>query len=353
MLYILVAVLIFGILIATHELGHFSAAKLLGVQVNEFSIGMGPAIIKRTKGDTLYSLRVLPIGGYCAMEGEDEESDDPRAFGNAATWKKMIILVAGAAMNFVTGLLLCMVLVVPIQALVQPVIVGFAEGFPLEGESGLMVGDRILEIDGERIYRYDDVTMFFSRNNSQTMDLVVERNGEHVVLDDLPFYPREYTVDGQVVLRYGVNFQVEEASFADKLHEGWFMAWDFVRLVRLSIMDLISGAAGFRDLSGPVGIVDVMTDVGSESGSASAAAFNLAYLSALIAVNLAVMNLLPLPALDGGRILFLLLNTLLYGLFRKKIDPKYEAYVHMAGLAALMTLMIMVTVSDVGKLFGQ
>ena len=350
---IVFAIIIFSFLIFVHELGHFLAAKMSGVQVNEFAIFMGPAIAKWQKGETLYSIRCIPIGGYCAMEGEDEESEDPRAFGNAATWKKIIILIAGAAMNFITGLLLCMVLVLPIQALVQPVIAGFADGFPLEGEHGLMVGDRILEIDGERIYRYDDVTMFFSRNNGQTMDLVVERNGDRVVLDDLPFYPREYTVDGQVVLRYGVNFQVEEASIFNKLHEGWFMAWDFVRLVRLSSMDLISGAAGFRDLSGPVGIVDVMTDVGSASGSASAAAFNLAYLSALIAVNLAVMNLLPLPALDGGRILFLLVNVLLYGLFRKKIDPKYEASVHMAGLAALMTLMIRVTVSDVGKLFGQ
>ena len=131
MLYSIIAILIFGVLIATHELGHFATAKWLGVKVNEFSVGMGPAVFKKQKGETLYSLRVLPIGGYCAMEGEDEESEDPRAFGNVATWKKIIILVAGAAMNFITGLLLCMVLVLPIQALVQPVIVGFTDGFPL------------------------------------------------------------------------------------------------------------------------------------------------------------------------------------------------------------------------------
>lgn len=353
MFYILVAVLIFGILIATHELGHFAAAKLLGVRVNEFSVGMGPAIISKEKGETLYCLRAFPIGGYCAMEGEDEESDDPRAFGCAATWKKLVILCAGACMNFLTGLLFCLLLVIPFQALPQPVIVGLVEGFPLEGESGLMVGDRIVSIDGERIYRYDDVSLMFSRSNGQSMDLVVERGGEKVRLDDFPLYPREYTVDGKTMLRYGIDFQVVPATFGNKLAEGWFTAIDFVRLVRLSLGDLISGAAGFRDLSGPVGIVDVMSDVGSAAPTVWDGLYDLMYLAALIAVNLAVMNLLPLPALDGGRIFFLLLNTVLYGLIRKKIDPKYEGYVHMAGLAVLMTLMIMVTVSDVGKLLGR
>ena len=353
MFYVIVAILIFGVLIATHELGHFVSAKLLGVKVNEFSIGMGPAIITREKGDTLYSLRALPVGGYCAMEGEDNDSADPRAFGRAAMWKKLIILCAGAAMNFVTGVILCLILVMPYVNLIRPEIVSFAEGFPLEGETGLMAGDRILSIDGERIYLYDNVTLFFSRSNGKTMDLVVERNGENVRLDDFPLYPREYMVDGKPQLRYGINFLVEPATFGGKLREGWFMAVDFVRLVRLSIGDLISGTAGLRDLSGPVGIVDVMSDVGSAAATTFAAFYNLTYLAALIAVNLAVMNLLPLPALDGGRIFFLLLNGLLYGLFRKKIDPKYEGYVHMAGLAALMTLMLMVTLSDVGKIFGR
>ena len=353
MFYVIVAILIFGVLIATHELGHFVSAKLLGVKVNEFSIGMGPAIITREKGDTLYSLRALPVGGYCAMEGEDDDSADPRAFGRAAMWKKLIILCAGAAMNFVTGVILCLILVMPYVNLIRPEIVSFAEGFPLEGETGLMAGDRILSIDGERIYLYDNVTLFFSRSNGKTMDLVVERNGENVQLDDFPLYPREYMVDGKPQLRYGINFLVEPATFGGKLREGWFMAVDFVRLVRLSIGDLISGTAGLRDLSGPVGIVDVMSDVGSAAATTFAAFYNLTYLAALIAVNLAVMNLLPLPALDGGRIFFLLLNGLLYGLFRKKIDPKYEGYVHMAGLAALMTLMLMVTLSDVGKIFGR
>ena len=351
-MYIIIAILIFGILIATHELGHFVAAKGMGVKVNEFSIGMGPAIFSRERGETLYSLRAFPVGGYCAMEGEDDDSADPRAFGRAAAWKKLIILSAGAAMNFVTGVLLCLAMMMPYQVLIQPDIVSFEPGFPLEGEQGLMAGDRILSIDGHKINVYDDVTLYFSRSNGQTMDLVVERGGERVVLDDLPLYPREFEVNGVKQLKYGINFKVEEATLGGKLREGWYMAVGFVRMVWISLGDLISGAAGLQDLSGPVGIMNVMSDVGSSSKTPLAAVLNLTYLAALIAVNLAVMNLLPLPALDGGRIFFLVLNSVVYLIFRRKIDPKYEGYVHMAGLAALMALMLMVTLSDVGKLLG-
>ena len=351
-MFIVIAILVFGVLIATHELGHFAAAKALGVKVNEFSIGMGPAIISREKGETLYSLRAFPVGGYCAMEGEDDDSADPRAFGRAAAWKKLIILVSGAAMNFVTGVLLCMLVMAPYQALVQPEIVSFADGFPLEGEQGLMAGDRIVSIDGHATHVYDDVTLYLSRGNGVSMDLVVERDGQRVVLDDLPLYRREFVENGKTVLKFGINFKIEEATLGGKIREGWYMAIGFVRMTWMGLGDLLSGAAGLQDLSGPVGIVDVMNDVGTTSKTPLAAAINLTHLAALIAVNLAVMNLLPLPALDGGRIFFLALNGLTYLIFRRKIDPKYEGYVHMAGLAALMALMLMVTLSDVGKLIG-
>ena len=353
MFYIFIAILIFGVLIATHELGHFASAKWLGVRVNEFAVGMGPALLSFEKGETVYTLRALPIGGFCSMEGEDDESADPRAYGRAATWKKVVILVAGAAMNFLTGVVLCLMLVAPYVNLVRPVVAGFADDFPLEGEAGLMQGDRIFSIDGERVYIYDNVTLFFARSNGQTMDLVVERNGQRVHLDDLPLYPREYIVNGQTTLRYGIDFLVEPATFAGKMREGLLMSVDFVRLVRLSLGDLISGAVGLREMSGPVGIVGVISDVGSTASSAQSAIHGMLFIAALIAVNLAVMNLLPLPALDGGRILFLLLNGVLNLLLRKKISPKYEGYVHMAGLLALMCLMLVVTLSDVGKMLGH
>ncbi|MBE6973047.1 MAG: RIP metalloprotease RseP [Ruminococcaceae bacterium] len=352
MLYIIIAVLLFGFLIAIHEFGHFITAKAFGVRVNEFAIGMGPAIFSRQKGETLYALRVFPVGGYCAMEGEDEDSDDPRAFGAQKGWKRLVILAAGAFMNFLAGLVLILLLFSGAQAFSTPVISGFMDGFPLEGEQGLMAGDRIVSINGERIYLYNDVTLFLSRGNGEPYDIVVERNGQRVVLNDLPLEPREYTVDGQTVTRYGLYFSIEEATVGAKLRNSWYNAIDFVRLVRISLTDLVSGNAGLKDMTGPVGIVDTITQVGSQSASVRIALENILYFGALIAVNLAVMNLLPLPALDGGRIFFLLINGAWMLLFRRRIDPKYESYVHVAGLVALLALMAVVTFNDLARIFG-
>lgn len=354
MLYVLIAIVIFGVLIATHELGHFATAKLLGVKVNEFSIGMGPAVFSREKGETLYSVRVLPIGGYCAMEGEDDDSADPRAFGRAAAWKKMIILCAGAAMNFLTGLVILVVLYSQAGGFVVPTVAGFLEGYGIE-DCGLQPGDVVVSINGHRMYNYSNLSLYLSRAGD-TVDWVVERGGERLTFEDLYMPIQERTdAEGETTYLRGLSIgrEVLPATLGNKLLFSWYGALDFVRLVWLSLGELVSGAVGLRDLSGPVGIVETMTEVGTQSGTAVAAAKNLAYLAALIAVNLAVMNLLPLPALDGGRVFFLLLNGLLYLLFRRRIDPKYEGYVHMAGLAALMTLMLAVTLSDVGKLFGR
>ena len=352
MLYIIIAILLFGFLIAIHEFGHFITAKAFGVRVNEFAIGMGPALFSRQKGETLYALRVLPVGGYCAMEGEEDDSDDPRSFGKQAVWKKLIILSAGAAMNFLAGLALVLLLFSRAQAFTTPVLAGFMEGFPLEGEQGLLAGDRILSINGERIWLYSDVTLFLGRGSGEPYDLVVERNGEKVVLNDLPLELREYTENGKTLTRYGLYFVVEEATLGAKLKNSWYNALDFVRLVRLSLTDLLTGAAGVKDLTGPVGIVDTITEVGSQSETLAIAVENILYFGALIAVNLAVMNLLPLPALDGGRIFFLLINGLWYVLFRRRIDPKYESYVHVAGFVALLALMAVVTFNDLVRIFG-
>lgn len=353
MLYIVIAILLFGFLIAIHEFGHFASAKLLGVRVNEFAIGMGPALLSRQKGETLYSLRALPIGGFCAMEGEDEDSDDPRAFGSQKGWKRLIILGAGAFMNFVAGLMLILILCAGRESFAAPVLVGFAEGFPLQGEQGLMVGDRIVEINGERIYIYDDLSMFLSRNTGDTMDLVVERDGERIRLDDFPLRPRQYTVNGKTQTMYGLYFVNEKATIGNKLRNTWFKAIYFVRLVRISLTDLLTGNAGIKDLTGPIGIVDTITEVGNQSATVGIAIQNILYFGALIAVNLAVMNLLPLPALDGGRIFFLLINGLWMLLTRRRINPKYEGYVHFAGLIVLMGLMVIVAFNDIARIFGR
>ena len=347
--YILVAVLVFGVLIAVHELGHFLAAKACGVRVNEFSIGMGPAIFKKKKGDTLYSLRCLPFGGFCAMEGEDEASTDPAALENQGFWAKLLIFAAGAFMNFLAGLIIIFCLYVGAKAFTTPVINSFADGCPLQGV--LQAGDEIAAIDGEKIYIFSDVTMLLSLNQGESHDLTIIRGGEKIELSGVAMERREYTdQSGNQYKGYGLNFTVEKATFGSQLRMSLANAADFVRMVRLSLQMLVTGQAGVKDISGPVGIVSVITDVGQSSGSTSAAVRNIAYLAAMIAVNLAVMNLLPLPALDGGRIFFLLVNAVAMLLFKKKIPSKYENYIHFAGLILLLALMVVLVFSDVGKL---
>ena len=350
-LYIIAALLLFGILIAVHELGHFLAAKACGVRVNEFAIGMGPTLWQKQKGETQYSLRAFPVGGFCAMEGEEEESDDPAALNNQGFWKKLLIFAAGAAMNFLAGLLIIFFLYLPAQGFYQPVLSGFADGCPLQGADGLQVGDRLVSIDGERVYVYSDVSLLLGLNNTGVFDLVVDRSGEKVRLDDFAMERQTYTdQSGNAYSGYGLFFGAAEATFGDKLAYTWNNAVDFVRLVRLSLQMLVNGQAGLKDLSGPVGIVSTMVQVGEQSESTRAAVENIVYIGALVAVNLAVMNLLPLPALDGGRIFFLVVNAVAMLLFKKKIPAKYENYIHFAGLVLLLALMVVLVFSDVGKL---
>lgn len=349
--YILAAILIFGVLIAVHELGHFLAAKLCGVRVNEFSIGMGPALWKKQKGETQYSLRLFPVGGFCAMEGEEEDSDDPTALNNQGFWAKLLIFAAGAAMNFIAGLLIILILYADAQAFYVPVVAGFADGCPLESADGLQEGDRLLRIDGEKVYVYSDISLLMGLNKTGAFDLQIERNGEVITLRDFTMERREYTdQNGKAYTGYGLYFGAEEATLGRKLSYSWNNAMDFARLVRLSLQMLVTGQAGVKDLSGPVGIVSTMTQVGEQAATTRAAVENIAYLAALIAVNLAVMNLLPLPALDGGKIFFLVINAVSMQLFKKQIPAKYENYIHFAGLILLLALMAVITFSDVWKL---
>ena len=351
MVYILAAILVFGVLIAVHELGHFMAAKACGVRVNEFSIGMGPALWKKQKGETQYSLRLFPVGGFCGMEGEEEDSDDPTALNNQGFWAKLLIFAAGAAMNFIAGLLIILVLYADAQAFYVPVVAGFAEGCPLESADGLQEGDRLLRIDGEKVYVYSDISLLMGLNKTGAFDLQIERNGEVITLRDFTMERREYTdQNGKAYTGYGLYFGAEEATLGRKLSYSWNNAMDFARLVRLSLQMLVTGQAGVKDLSGPVGIVSTMTQVGEQAATTRAAVENIAYLAALIAVNLAVMNLLPLPALDGGKIFFLVINAVSMQLFKKQIPAKYENYIHFAGLILLLALMAVITFSDVWKL---
>ena len=349
---ILFAILLFSLLIFVHELGHFLAAKASGVQVNEFSMFMGPAIYKKKVGETLYAIRCIPIGGYCAMEGEDEDSENPRSFQKAAWWKRLIILLAGSAMNFLAGLLILAIVYAPSQQFITPVISHIEEGCALAGEEGIQVGDRILEVDGEPIYVQSDFSMILSINGGDVHDLVLERNGEKVYLNDFMMEKREFTdPDGTVALRYGFSFSIEDATFGNKIDYVWNTALDSVRMVRLSLQMMFTGQAGLADVSGPVGIVSQMTEVAESSETAGIALLNLLYMGGFIAINLAVINLLPLPALDGGRAVCLLLTVAVEAITRKKLNPKYEGYLHGAGMILLLGLMAIVMFKDIFVLF--
>ena len=344
----LFAILIFSILIFVHELGHFLTAKAFNVRVNEFSMFMGPAIIKKQIGETLYAIRCIPMGGYCAMEGEDEDTDDPRSFKKAAWWKRLIILVAGAAMNFIIGLLLFAIVFMPMQSMKLPVISSFEEGCTVNSPSGLQVGDEILKIDGEKIFVYSDISTILHLNGGEVHDLVVLRNGQEVTLNDFEMKAHEFpNADETTSLRYGINFTEVTPSFLDKLAFIWDFTIDNIRNVRLSLQMLFTGKVGLKDMSGAVGIVDMMTTASSSSKTWVDAVMTQLYFGGFLAVNLAVMNLLPIPALDGGRAVALLLTTGIEQITKKKINPKYEGYIHAVGMILLLALMALITFKDI------
>ena len=351
---VLFAILLFSFLIFVHELGHFAAAKLSGVQVNEFSMFMGPVIFKKQVGETLYSLRCIPIGGFCAMEGEDEDTDNPRSFQKAAWWKRLIILLAGAVMNFVAGLALFGIVYAPVEQYAVPVIDYFEEGCVLQSKDGFQLGDRILKVDGDTVFMSSDFSLILSLNPGDVHDVLVERNGEKILLDDFHMVKAEFTeADGSKSIRYGFNFSLEKATFGNKLAYIWNSAMSNVQMVKLSIEMLLSGQAGIKDLGGPVMIVDQMAQVAQDSETALDAVLNMVYFGAFLAINLAVMNLLPIPALDGGRAVCLLITTAVEAVTRKKINPKYEGYLHGVGMVLLLALMAFVMFKDIFVIFKR
>jgi len=349
-IYVLAGIFIFGFLIAIHELGHFAAARLCGVRVNEFSIGMGPLLWHRETGETRYSVRLLPIGGFCALEGEDGDTGDERCFSRQGFWKKLVILSAGSFMNLLAGVVVIACIFSTASGFYVDQVAGFSEGFPLEGENGLMEGDIFYKIDGWRTYLRGDAALFLRFNDGEGVDVEVIRNGEKVVLKDLPLYRGTY--DGQPG-RFGlmVGAAGVPAGFLTTARFVGYQTLDFIQQVWFSLIQLFRGNVGINEVSGPVGIVSAMTEVGNASETAAAAFENIAFFGALIAVNLAVMNMLPIPALDGGRVFFLAVDAASMLLFKRKVPEKYQAAVNAACFILLMGMMLLVTLKDVRNLF--
>ena len=343
MVYILIAILIFGVLIAVHEFGHFLAAKACGVRVNEFSIGMGPQLFHKTKGDTN-----TPCGS-CPSEATAPWRARTRIRTTTARWAARSVeevhhLRRGRVQNFLTGLIIVICLYAGAQAFYTTEIVELNPDFPQQGEDGLMPGDTIYAINGERIYLKSDVSLIMGLGDTGTIDMTVLRDGKKF---DRTLTRQVYTDEnGKEYEAYGFTYGgIVEATPLLRLQYSWYQTMDYVRIVRLSLQMLLSGAAGVNDLSGPVGIVSTITEVGKETEAEAgfgAALESILYFAAMIAVNLAVMNLLPLPALDGGHVLFLLVNGIAVALFKKEIPSKYLNVINGIGFALLMALMLFV-----------
>lgn len=336
----LVAILFFGLLISIHELGHFSFAKLFKVKINEFSLGMGPAIFKKKRGETLYALRLLPIGGYVSMEGEDEESQDENAFNRKKVWQKIIIVAAGAIMNLILGVVIVATVLSMEDLIGTNQILEFHEG-ALSQQTGLKVGDEFLEIDGHRVFSDTDISFLMGRSDDGVFDMVVRRDGKEVELKDVTFKTEK---DGKYTfITYDFVILGEETNFLNVLENSFRRSASIGRLVWLSFFDLITGRYGLTDLSGPVGTVNVIADAAAGAVESKDGLITALTMMAFISINIGVFNLLPLPALDGGRLFFLVIE----GIRRKPLNPKYEGYVHGAGLALLLLLMLVVTFNDI------
>lgn len=330
---ILLTLLIFAAIIIIHECGHFFAARLCGVRVNEFAIGMGPTLLRFGKKETRYSLRLFPIGGFVAMEGESDQSNDPRAFCNQAVWKRMIIVCAGAVMNLVLGFVIILALTIPNKTLASTTIAEFSEGASTEA-SGLMVGDEITHINGRRMWVDSDIIYALSTDEDGVVDMTVRRDGEKVSLENVVFTKE----NGTLV----IDFKVvgKQRGLINTLGYSLGKTASIGRLIWISIGQLVTGQAAISDLSGPIGTAQA---VGEATKAGTSTVMNL---FAFITVNVGIFNILPIPALDGGRLVFLLFEAVT----RRRIKPEYEAYVHFAGFVLVILLFVFVSYQDIVNL---
>ena len=374
---ILAAVFVFAIVIFIHELGHFVFAKLFGVRVNEFAIGMGPKIIKKQGKQTLYSVRAVPFGGFCAMEGEDENSDDPNALNHKPVWQRVIIVCAGAVFNVILGFILYLIILGVNPTTTVPVVDGFTEQSQAQA-AGMMEGDRIVKLDDTSVHIYNDVLFFMQRADGSPIDVTVERNGEKVVVPVTPVKVEEsyeyfedkvvytmkqngFQVDSQTITegieayrekagtketssRYLLGFTPEkhDRSLGGLLYEAFYNTIFICKVVYVSVFELVTGQLPLSQLSGPVGIISGISE------AAQTGFLTLLNFLAMITINLGIFNLLPIPALDGGRLVFLIVEAIR----RKPVPPEREGLVHMIGFAVLILFIIVVSFSDIMKLFA-
>lgn len=336
---ILIAILFFELIIIVHEAGHYFAARLMKIKVNEFSIGMGPKVFQKEKNGTKYTLRWVLFGGYCRMEGEDEESDDENSFSKKKVSQRIFVIIAGALMNLVLGFLIVLILVSSSDLIGTTTVAKFADD-AVSVNSGLQAGDKIRSIDGMRVYTATDVSTGLSRSADETLAFVVERGGENVTLD-VAFGTEVY--EGKQYVQMDFWLKGVEKTVLNVLKETVMETVSYARMVFLSLADIFGGRYGLSDISGPVGAVSYVSEAVKTS------AFLSLRLMALLTINVGLFNLFPIPALDGWR-LFLLIAE---GIFKKKLPEKAEWIINGVGLVLLLGFMCIITFSDIGKLFGR
>lgn len=339
MLTAISAIIVFSLLITVHEFGHFITAKKAGITVHEFSIGMGKAIWQKMKNGTVYSIRILPIGGFCKMEGEDGDSADDGAFCNKSAWKRFTVLFAGAFMNIVTGFVLFVILISLSSPIASTSVGEILPDYPF-ATAGIQVGDRIVRLEGENystnVNLYSDISFFKFRNGNDGANITFERDGERFTK-----YIEQKKDEKTGSFIYGFVPMAEEQGVISTIKNAFYQSVFTVKMVIESFVMLITGQVPMSDMAGPVGIVK---EIGS---AAKMGILNVINLAALLSINLGVANLLPIPALDGGRILILLIEKIR----RKPLKAEHEGMIHFIGFALLMILMVFVTFSDITRLF--
>lgn len=339
---IIIALIVFSILIIAHEFGHFIVAKKSGVLVQEFAIGMGPKLIGKQIGETLYSIRLLPIGGYCKMLGEDDESNDERAFGNKSVFKRMLIVLAGAFMNFVLAFVIVFI-IVSVDGFNVPIVSELSPNYPAQ-EAGLQVGDKIIKINNQNIRIYDDLKMVMAQNKGEAINLAVKRGAEVL---NYTITPKASEESNQMLI--GFVPDSKKGNIFESMHESFWTLYMYIKYTFIGFIQLVTFQASPKDMGGPIAIVSMMGNAYSTGLRYSiwSAIESVSSLAALISVNLGVLNLLPLPALDGGRFAFLCVEAIR----RKPISAEKEGMVHFIGFVALMILAVFVAYNDITRLF--
>ncbi|MCR5272191.1 MAG: RIP metalloprotease RseP [Lachnospiraceae bacterium] len=337
----IVAIVIFSIIILFHELGHFLFAKRAGVRVNEFCLGLGPTLVGFQKGETFYSIKLLPFGGACVMEGEDEESDDVTgSFQNKTVWQRISIVFGGPLFNFIMAFAGALIIISCVGYDI-PRIYSVTEGYPAD-EAGIEAGDIITSINGKTIHFYREVSNYITFHGVGEMDITYERDGEEYEVTLTPVYDEE---SGRYMMGFQSDRSRVKGNFFDTIKYSVFEVKYWIDTTFSSLKMLVLRQVSLNNMSGPVGIVKTIGDTYTDSieDGYYYVFLNMVNITILLSANLGTMNLLPLPALDGGRLVFLIIEAIR----GKRVSPEKEGWVHGVGILLLMTLMVFVMFNDI------